>query len=513
MQPRTLTIALGAALVTTLVGVPAEAGTASVQTIAIHGATATRAGLVDVAQLPRAAGHPAGSGGLEQLPFRTYATGSAAGTPAPTTAQDTRSPLLSIALGAQRTPALADSDNSVGLTPPDMGLGADSTHVVQMVNVVGRIWTGTSASAAFQLDAFFLASGHFVSDPWVLFDQESGRWFAGIFDVSLGGEEIAVSRTGDPTGTWAVYVIQYPGVSGGGCPDQGKGGVDSNVVALGFNEYSGNGCSGGFLGAGIEIFNKAQMVAGTSVNFVYTNPLPQYFSLVPAQALSSGQTTEFFAGHDMNSTSQALHRVTSVGVPGGTVTLTALADLTLAHPYPAPPKAKQPGTANKLRSGDQRMQHVVWKAGVGLLMTWGEGCTPAGDTKVRACGRVVATNDGVTSPAVTMDAELAKKGRHYVYPAATLNSANDVVVAFGVTSGKIFPQLDAAAAALGGAFSTPIVLAPGTTANLTNRYGDYFAVALDPSGTANKNVWAAGEIGGPVSHDWQTAIREVNVTP
>jgi len=143
-------------------------------------------------------------------------------------------------------------------------------------------------------------------------------------------------------------------------------------------------------------------------------------------------------------------------------------------------------------------------------MTWGEKCKPAGDTGSRACARVVVTTDG---GAVSMDTDLAKAKQWYVYPAATLNSANDVVVTWGVTSGSVFPALAGAAATVGGTFTPPKVLATGTTANTTGRYGDYFAVALDPSGTADQNVWAAGEIGGPVAGDWQTAVVQIVVTP
>jgi hypothetical protein len=495
-------------------GIPAQAGSTAAHAIRLQSGTSRLVGVVNVAKLPKAAGHAAGTGPLRQIPLRTPAGSSSGDAAVATSSAETRVPLLSIAPGTQLSPALADSDNTSGLTPPDMGLGADATHVVQMVNVVGRTWTSSVPGSVFSLDSFFIGGGHFISDPWVLFDQESGRWFAGVFDVTLGGERIAVSTTGDPTSTWGVYAIQYPGVSGGGCPDQGKGGVDNNVLALGFNEFAGNGCTGGLLGAGLEVFNKADMLAGVSVHFAYITPIASLFSMIPAQALSSGQTTEYFAGHDENNTSKALHRITSTGVPGvgPGVTLTGLADLTLAHTYPIPPKAKQKGTSTKLASGDQRTQHVVWKAGVGLLMTWDEACIPTGDTGKRDCARVVATNDGVGGPAVTMDVDLGKKAQHYVYPAATLNSANDVVMTFGVSSGRLFPQLDAASAPVGGAFTTPIVLATGTAANTTARYGDYFAVALDPSGTANQNVWAAGEIGG-LSSDWQTAIREVNVTP
>lgn len=511
---RQVTALATAGAMAVLLGVGSMPAAAASTSPTLHSATARLAGSVNVAALPKVSGHASG-GSARQLPLRSR-PGNAPGTAAGVSTASPRSSFLSIGLGTQLTPALADSDNTSPLTPPDMGIGADATHVVQMVNVVGKMWTSGVAGAAFQLNSFFLAGSDFTSDPWVLYDQESGRWFAGIFDVTGGGERFAISQTGNPTGSWFVYMIQYPGVAGGGCPDQGKGGVDSNVVALGFNEFSGAGCAGGsFLGAGLEIFNKAQMMAGASVNFSYTNPIASYFSLIPAQALSSGQTTEYFASNDLNSTSKALHRVTSTGVPGvSTVTLTALADLTLSHTYPAPPAAKQPGTTVKLASGDQRTQHVVWKAGVGLLLTWTEACIPAGDTAQRDCGRVIATNDGVGGPAVTMDSDVSKKGKNDVYPAATLNSSNDVVVTFGLVSGTTNPQLDVTVATVGGAFVTPKVLVAGTAANTTKRYGDYFAVALDPGGTTpNRNVWCAGEIGGPVASDWQTAVREVKVTP
>ena len=59
---------------------------------------------------------------------------------------------------------------------------------------------------------------------------------------------MAVSQTSDPGGSWFLYRVQYPstvgGITAGGCPDQGKGGVDNNVVGLGFNEFSATGVPG-----------------------------------------------------------------------------------------------------------------------------------------------------------------------------------------------------------------------------------------------------------------------------
>ena len=54
----------------------------------------------------------------------------------------------------------------------------------------------------------------------------------------------------------------------------------------------------------------------------------------------------------------------------------------------------------------------------------------------------------------------------------------------------------------------------GDAPNETTRYGDYFAVAIDPF--APSNAWIAGEIGGHNrlgSKGWATAIAQIIVLP
>jgi hypothetical protein len=497
------------ALFVAMVGNASGAGAANGQ-ITLRSSTAKLTGTVNVVSLPKASGHQAGTGPMRHIPLRASPGGAGGGGSASVVAAAGKvSPLLSFSKGTVLSGALKDSDNTVGLTPPDMAVGADATHVLQMVNVVGKIWTNGVPGTPFQLNAFFLAGANFTSDPWVLFDQESGRWFAGIFDITLGGERIAVSQTGNPTGSWFVYAIQYPGQPGGGCPDQGKGGIDSDTVALGFNEFSGVGCTGGFLGAGIELFSKAQMLAGQALSFQFTNPMPQFFSLVPAQALTNGMTTLFFASNG-GAGSTKLHRMTSTGIPPS-ATLATLPDLTVKR-YNTPPPASQPRTAKKLDSGDVRMQHVVQKVigpNIRLLMSWTNKCTPTGDTTSRDCPRVTVTNE--TAGSLVFSKNIATLGAYNFYPAATWNSSNDIVVTFGQSNGSTNPRLVGTASNGSSSFGPPIVLAAGSKPNTTGRYGDYFAVAQDPANQSN--VWAAGEIGGPVNNDWQTAVVEVNVVP
>ena len=106
---------------------------------------------------------------------------------------------------------------------------------------------------------------------------------------------------------------------------------------------------------------------------------------------------------------------------------------------------------------------------------------------------------------------LSKLKHWYFFPAIGVTSANNIAVTFADSAKKTFPQLMAAAGPIaGGAFSSVILVKAGTSANLTTRYGDYFAVAVDPAATTN--VWVAGEIGGPSTGAWQTAVAQVIIT-
>jgi hypothetical protein len=487
--------------------------------ISHHSGLVALAGTVNVATLPR---YSPSAHGAVRIPLRRGPQSSSRPASASPGGTTTVGSLTTVTPGTPLSGTLGDGDNGsvagVQLTPPDMGFAANGTKEVELVNVVGRIWTGTTAGTAFSLASFFSPSspGDFLSDPWIKWDAGSGRFFAGIFDVSLGGEIMAVSQTSDPGGTWFLYRVQYPstagGITAGGCPDQGKGGVDNNVVGLGFNEFSESGVAGcpnaaTFQGAGLEVFNKSQMLAGATVNFVFTDPLPTYFSLVPADTLTASATTEYFAS--LNSgTGTALHRVTSMGVPPGTVTLSAPADITVPS-YSSPPAATQKGTTTKIDSGDDRTQNVV-VLGTKMTVTQTIGCLPSGDTTTRSCGRVYEVNNGTGT--LKAARTISGSGKYFFYPAATLVGTGTVGVSIGRSSGTTFGGLFTTAGTWGGTLAAPVLVKAGTATNTTKRYGDYNAAAPQP-GTTNQ-FWVAGEIGGTsgTTFKWNTSAGPVTAS-
>jgi hypothetical protein len=98
--------------------------------------------------------------------------------------------------------------------PPDVQLAAGTKYVVEMVNLDGAIYTknGTLIKS-FGLEFLFnpnavkdlQGSDVTMSDPVLLFDNASGRWFASISDITAHSVSVAVSKTDDPTGVWRIY--------------------------------------------------------------------------------------------------------------------------------------------------------------------------------------------------------------------------------------------------------------------------------------------------------------------
>src|SRR3981081_2253113 len=100
-----------------------------------------------------------------------------------------------------------------------------------MVTLAERVWR-TSGGAAPELQtqdlaSFFRSGSDRLTDPRIIYDALSGRWFASISDVDANGILVAVSTGGDPTGGWTITSYPAPG-----CADQPRLGVAGGAGAL-----------------------------------------------------------------------------------------------------------------------------------------------------------------------------------------------------------------------------------------------------------------------------------------
>lgn len=104
------------------------------------------------------------------------------------------------------------STSLAGFFPLDPTGAVGPNHFVQAVNSNYQVFskTGTPLTSAISLGALFPHSHNNIGDPIVMYDKFADRWVITEFNYNPSTGEIkeimlAVSSTGDPTGTYYIY--------------------------------------------------------------------------------------------------------------------------------------------------------------------------------------------------------------------------------------------------------------------------------------------------------------------
>lgn len=427
-----------------------------------------------------------------------------------------------MARGADATPPTATVTSSfAGLTdvdsgeldPPDVQVAAGPGFVVEMVNAAERIWrTSTTAPPQLALtqplSSLYHSGSDSVTDPRLEYDAPAGRWFASISDVDASSVMLAVSRTSDPTGAWSTYSFRASG-----CADQPRLGMADGIVVIGADVFANcNSQSAPLIGAELWIVNKQQVLAGAPApSFTTYGPDSSFSTLAPVQSLSS-TATEYVVSVD-NPSSSVVHLLTVDGIPPAAVNVQTVASIGIS-PLQAPPDGQQPSAGfartSQVATNDDRILDSVWENGK-LWFSANTGCTPPGDSFVRACGRVAELS--TTAKTLTWNADLGEAGAHIFFPAIRPDGSGNLVVVYGESSATVSPELVATVRAPDGTFTTPTVIAGSAGSHLGDRFGDYFGAGRDPVNPAT--IWVAGEIGSTVSggsRGWNTTVASVLVT-
>jgi hypothetical protein len=411
--------------------------------------------------------------------------------------------------------------------PPDTQMAAGPTYLIEMVNNTRTVWSKSGAIVALSdLKAFFgLPAGYHFSDPRVLYDSISGRFFASglSFDAFYDSQVyVAVSTSSDPTGSWYIYTVESN--TSGILYDQPKIGVNSDKVVVSWNDYGNSGAT--FTGQETWILQKSNMLVGGYAQLAGYGPDLLRFDVVPSQSLTA-TSTEYLVYNNAdpytleNQGYPTLGVVAITGTPAqGNVAWTE-SDPSMA-PTSMPPGALQPGGGPLIDTGDDRLLSATWQNGV--LWTGGnDGCVPLGDSFLRSCLRLIQVSTSGASPTILQNFDVASLGSYLFYPAVTLDAAGDAFVALSISSAS----LDATAATT----VQPIGAAANSIGNLltfrqgigiyddcgsncmsspnNNRWGDYSAAAPDPMNSSA--VWVTGEYAASSAdaYDWGTGVAEV----
>jgi hypothetical protein len=415
--------------------------------------------------------------------------------------------------------------------PPDTQVAVGPNSVVEMVNVQGRITTKAGVqTSTFNNSDFFggpqnAMNSAFWSDPRVLYDTLSGRFFATIliFDscnpappptgsgcTTNGNSEVdlAVSGSNDPT-NWAVYIVQTS--TNNVLFDQPKLGASNDKVVLTWND---NGFSGPYQ---FVVVQKAGLVAqNNSVPAFFFATDSSHFNVIPVISLTPTDI-EYAVNADQNSSTLTVTAFT--GVPGVSPVSATMTDMSIGD-YSTPPGAVQPNSGPTLDTGVPAVQSAVFQSGE--IWTGGnDSCTPPGDNTARACLRFDTVDVSGTTPTLTQDFDLGQVGAYLFYPAVMVDTFGNFFVGHSVSSSSEFGTAGMTFAPAG---PFPSVLAgidyrSGSATyscflNGINRWGDYSGAARDPSNS--KDVWFAAELGSTSSTDscaWGTQIGRFTQAP
>ncbi len=178
--------------------------------------------------------------------------------------------------------------NIQGVAPPDTNGEVGPNHYVQTVNLAMAVWdkAGNQLMAPTPTNALWAGFGGICEsnndgDPIVLYDSAADRWL--ISQFALNGTDnhqcIAISTTGDPTGSYFLYDFPY----GAFLNDYPHFGIWTDGYYMGVNQFdSTNGFS--FEGGGVVAYERDKMLVGAvaqQVKFDMNGSTPTVFTAMP----------------------------------------------------------------------------------------------------------------------------------------------------------------------------------------------------------------------------------------
>ncbi len=474
----------------------------------------------------------------------------------------------------------ANGGNQFSVEPPDQALCAGNGFVLESVNDVLQVYS-TSGTAllnsgqAVDLNTFYgyppaiVRSGPHIgergpsiTDPVCIYDQAIGRFIHVVLTLdhvgltaALSGTnhlDIAVSDTGDPTGSWTIYKLPVQNNGTEGTPNHGCNsgfclgdyphiGADANGIYLTTNEFAFSGP--GFYGAQIYGIGNNVLTGGSGsvvlFNTLGLGPDGAGFTVWPAQTPgnqfnTNNGGTEFFLSSNAVFSNVGTSNTILLWKMFNTSSLNSLSPaptLSLAtvpvSTYAVPPRAKQPagsrplsqcladtvtncwaliagapspnnttfGPPNgSLNANDSRMQQVAYANGA----VWGAldtAVSVGGQNRAGIAYYVINPN----SNKVVVQGQAGVANTDLTYPAVGVTQSGRGVIAFTLTGDNDYPSAALAGLDTKAGMGNVQVAAAGAGPwdGFTSyvvfgsgrpRWGDYGAAAADGS-----DVWIASE--------------------
>ncbi len=382
---------------------------------------------------------------------------------------------------------------SITGAPSDNNLSVGPKHIVDVVNTdftvlsktgsvllsarpINTLWTGFGGGCEANNDG----------DPVALYDKMADRWFIAQFSVTTTPYLycVAVSTTGDPTGSYNRYSFNYGTTD---FPDYPKVGVWPDAYYASFNIFA-NGST--FTGAKACAFDRANMLAGQPATQQCFQTTATYGGLLPSdqdgsQLPPAGTPDLFLALGPTNSELDLWKFHVDWTTPSNT-TFTGPAIIAIAgfsNACAGGTCIPQKGTSQKLDSlADRLMYRLSYRnfgnyeslfvnhsvtAGTGVGVRWYEIRSPNG------------------TPTVFQQGTFAPDSRFRWMGSIASDKVGDLALGYSLSSSGDFPSISFTGRVPGdplGSLNAETSLFVGSGSQLSNlsRWGDYSSMSVDP---------------------------------
>ncbi len=427
-------------------------------------------------------------------------------------------------LGKNATTATAGVDSF--FTPSDAGLGVSTNHVVEIINgrfsvfnkSLTRLQTLTDSNFWFRA-GITVPSGWGFSDPRILFDTPSQRWFVSSVDVNDANDAnrflLAISGTADPTGTWHGVAFTADPVNGYWA-DFPTLGIDANAVYLSGDMFDRFGDA---IGPALACIPKTDLllttpsVAGRTsfgvLDYSRYGEILQPVVTVGAASSPEAVLAVGDLGFDYLTHSTLVGTVVQNGASEGGATLSSPTTISIPG-YSIPINPLQlGGITNNIDDGDARISAMVYRVGDVIYATHGtqiNGRAAIQWFKIGAPSMNLIATGTITDPALDLFyPSIAANGGGTVALAFNASSATSAVSSYAVLGEPVNGTLS---------FGNLALLKAGVAAYRTNeddsRWGDYSAITVDPANPTH--FWALTMYPSSKSA-WSTQITELIAAP
>jgi hypothetical protein len=382
--------------------------------------------------------------------------------------------------------------------PPDTNGDVGPNHYVQTVNVAYAVWdkNGTQLQAPRAINSIWTGFGgpceiENDGDPNVLYDQQADRWLINQFTTSPPYNQcIAISTTGDPTGSYHRYAFQ---TSLTDFYDYQKFAVWPDAYYMTANVFEGDG---GFRPSAAA-FDRARMLNGQAATYQEFNPGNFYGNLLPSDLDGAtpppAGTPNFFASQSGTADRIRLWEFHVDWTTPANSTFTGPENIVVAPFDPnlcgGAPCVPQPSTSSRLDTLLDRPMHRMAYRNFGghdtLLINHSVdvGADRAGVRWYELRSTPGAGNFGVYQQGTFAPAD----GLHRWMGSMAMDGEGNIAIGYSTSSSTQFPSIHYAGRLVTdppgtlGQGEALMHMGTGSQTGTSNRWGDYSGMVIDPS--------------------------------